>query len=198
MKKNKILALILARKNSRRLKNKNILSLGGKPLINWTIDDALKLKAHFKDIILSSDSKKILKIGKNKNIITVSRPKKYSTSYSTSEESALHTIRYYENFYSKDITHILLLQPTSPFRSKKEILQGLKLSNKFKNDRIISCNLINNKNVPNGNFYICPKNTLKKKGKFESKKFKPLKTRLKKNQIDIDLEKDFILAKKYV
>ena len=66
MNKNKILALILARKNSKRLKNKNILALGSKPLICWTIDDILKLKKNFEDIVLSSDSDKILKIGKKK------------------------------------------------------------------------------------------------------------------------------------
>ncbi len=36
--KKKILALILARKNSKRLKNKNIKKLHGKPLIRWTFD----------------------------------------------------------------------------------------------------------------------------------------------------------------
>ena len=43
MKKKKILALVLARKNSTRLKNKNILILKNKPLISWTFD-FLKIK----------------------------------------------------------------------------------------------------------------------------------------------------------
>ena len=37
-KKTKILALVLARKGSKRLKNKNVRSLAGKPLICWTLD----------------------------------------------------------------------------------------------------------------------------------------------------------------
>ena len=45
MKKNgKILALIIARKNSKGLKNKNILKLGGQPIINWTMESAIKSK----------------------------------------------------------------------------------------------------------------------------------------------------------
>ena len=110
----------------------------------------------------------------------------------------MHAINYYENFYKKKITHIFLFQPTSPFRSRKEILEAIKLSNKFKEKKIISCNMINTKYLINGNIYICPKNILKKNGKFEGRKFIPLVTRLKKNQIDIDFKKDFILAKKYV
>ena len=38
----KILALILARSGSKRIKNKNIKLLQNKPLINWTIDLAVK------------------------------------------------------------------------------------------------------------------------------------------------------------
>ena len=37
-----VLGIITARKNSRRLPNKNVRFLGDKELINWTIDEALK------------------------------------------------------------------------------------------------------------------------------------------------------------
>ena len=40
----KILAVITARAGSKRLPNKNILPLSGKPLIAWTIDEAKKSK----------------------------------------------------------------------------------------------------------------------------------------------------------
>ena len=56
----KILALILARSGSKRIKNKNIKLLQNKPLINWTIDLAVKSKV-FINIIVSSDYRKFLK-----------------------------------------------------------------------------------------------------------------------------------------
>ena len=67
--KKKILAIILARSGSKRIKNKNVKKLKNKPLIRWTIDRAIKSKK-FCDIIVSSDSLKILKIAKSnsKNI----------------------------------------------------------------------------------------------------------------------------------
>ena len=49
--KKKILALVLARKNSTRLKNKNILILKNKPLISWTFD-FLKIKKFAKILLM--------------------------------------------------------------------------------------------------------------------------------------------------
>ena len=60
----KLLCLIPARKNSRRLKNKNFLKINGEMLIEKTIKLALKIKS-FNEIIVSSDNQKINKL-KNK------------------------------------------------------------------------------------------------------------------------------------
>ena len=62
-KKNQSLILILARKNSKRLKNKNIKKLNSKPLILWTINFAKKIN-RTNNILVSSDSLKIIKIAK--------------------------------------------------------------------------------------------------------------------------------------
>ena len=44
IKNKKILAIIPARKGSKRLVNKNILKLNKKPLFQWTLDVALKAR----------------------------------------------------------------------------------------------------------------------------------------------------------
>ncbi len=196
--KNKILALVLARKNSIRLKNKNILKLGQKPLIGWTLSDISSLKKNFDGILISSDSIKILKIGKSYKFITVKRPKKFAKKNSSSESTALHALKFYTQKFKKKISHIFLFQPTSPFRSKKNILKAIELSNKFKQKRIISCKRLRNKLIINGNIYICPTKILKNKGSFESKTFIPLIINSKKQNIDIDNIDDFNTAKTYV
>ena len=61
MKKNKLtknIAIITARKNSKRIKNKNIKIFNKKPLIYWTIKTALKSKL-FDKVFVSTDSKKL-------------------------------------------------------------------------------------------------------------------------------------------
>jgi len=68
-KKNlKILIIIPARKNSKRLKNKNLLKINNKSLIQRTIDEAKKIVPN-KNILVSTDSKIILKIAKKNKII---------------------------------------------------------------------------------------------------------------------------------
>ena len=62
----KNLGIILARKNSQRLKNKNILKIKKLKLIEFTIIAAIKSKK-FKKIIVSSDDEKILNLKKNIN-----------------------------------------------------------------------------------------------------------------------------------
>ena len=63
--KSNTICIIPARKNSVRIKNKNLLKISNKSLVEICINVAKKSKL-FKEIILSSDSKKILKIGKKK------------------------------------------------------------------------------------------------------------------------------------
>ena len=59
------LAIITARKNSKRLKKKNKRILGTKPLVSWTIDFAKKIKI-FKHILMTTDDPEILQLAKKK------------------------------------------------------------------------------------------------------------------------------------
>ena len=94
----KILAIVLARKGSVRLKNKNVLMLKGKPLIEWTFKKINKnnIRKLFVDILISTDSEKILNLSKRYNFLSPRlRPKTCSTKFSTSESSALHALKWY-------------------------------------------------------------------------------------------------------
>ena len=59
----KNLAIILARKNSKRLKGKNLLKIAGKTLVERAIENAMRSKK-FSKIIVSSDNEKILNLKK--------------------------------------------------------------------------------------------------------------------------------------
>ena len=73
-----ILGLIPARSGSKRIKNKNIYELNGKPLIQYTIEAAKNSKL-LDDVIVSTDSKRIAEIANNFNInVPFLRPKKLS------------------------------------------------------------------------------------------------------------------------
>ena len=57
--KTDIICIIPARAGSKGIKNKNIIKVRNKELINYTIETAIKLK-NYCDIVISTDSKKIL------------------------------------------------------------------------------------------------------------------------------------------
>ena len=114
------LALIPARKGSKRIKGKNLVKLGGKPLIQYTIENSLKSKK-IDEILLSSNDQKILKLSKRFNInYILKRPEKNSKDSSSMEGVVMHTLEYLKN-NKIIVNNLVLLQPTTPFRSSKDI-----------------------------------------------------------------------------
>ena len=124
-KKKKIFALIVARKNSSRLKNKNLLLLKKKPLFYWTLKSALKSR-YIDRICLSTDIEKSkFKNINNKKVFFDKRPKQLTGSYT----SVYSVINYIEKKYITEDTFdiLVLLQPTSPFRNSTNIDDAIKL-----------------------------------------------------------------------
>lgn len=124
IKNKKIICLIIARAGSRGLKNKNILPLGGKPLVYWTIQSAKKSK-YIDHIMISTDSKKIIQIAKKNNIdIPFIRPRSLSQSHSSVYDVIFHAKKYFSKIQEFD--YLILLQATSPFRTFKHIDKAIK------------------------------------------------------------------------
>ena len=115
----RILAIIPARAGSKGIKNKNIRTINRKPLIYWTIREAKKVSAITK-LIVSTDSKKIANIAVRYGaIVPFIRPKKYAMDNTLGIKTVLHALRTLDH---KDYDYVLLLQPTSPLRTAKDII----------------------------------------------------------------------------
>ena len=69
----KIYALIIAKGESERLKDKNKLLFKGKPMFVWNLEKCNKL---FDKVFVSSDDREILRIAKENGAITIKRPKR--------------------------------------------------------------------------------------------------------------------------
>jgi len=135
----KVLAIIPARGGSKGLIKKNTYPLAGKPLISYSIEEALKSK-YISKIIVSSDDDETLKISEKYNINLLKRPSKFSSDSSTSEDVILHVL---QSLDVNDIFDILvLLQPTSPLRTATDIDNALKLLIENKATGLISVNNI--------------------------------------------------------
>ena len=98
IKNKKILCLIIARGGSKRIKNKNMSRLCGKPLIYWTLSEAKKSK-YIDDICVNSDSKKILNYCKLNKIKTlIKRPAKLASDKSDKWDTVKFTYKYLKSF----------------------------------------------------------------------------------------------------
>ena len=152
--------LILARKNSKRIINKNLINFKGKPLIYWTLKQSLKLK-RVKKIIVSSDSEKIRNVATklSEKFLIDKRPKKLSLSKTTSESVLKYLIKKYKILKNQ---YILLLQPTSPLRNQKDINQILNLAKKYQLNSIHSVSNYLGKKVIKKNINILNKKKLLK------------------------------------
>jgi len=122
----KVVAIIPARGGSKSIKNKNIIKIKNKPLIYYTLDKAIKSNV-FDEIIVSSDSKKIIQLAKKyKKIKTIKRPKNISNDKSLTIDAILHVVKILN---SKHIFPevIITLEPTSPLRSIKTIKEAARV-----------------------------------------------------------------------
>jgi len=133
----KILAIIPARGGSKRLKNKNILKLGDKPLVSWTIEASINSK-YIDETVVSSDLDKILDIANGYGLNPLKRPGYLAQDITTSIDVVIHTIDFYRQEKFEEFDYIILLQPTSPFRNYKHIDEAIESLFSKNADAVIS------------------------------------------------------------
>jgi len=120
----KILCLICARCGSKGIPGKNIVKLGGKPLIKWSIDMALQL--NFLDkIVVSTDCNEIASVARQSGAdIPFIRPKELAEDNSPEWHVWQHAIKEMDRIEQFKPDCLLVLPPTSPFRSQKDLKSG--------------------------------------------------------------------------
>jgi CMP-N,N'-diacetyllegionaminic acid synthase len=215
-----MLAIIPAKKNSNRLKYKNIKIFHKKPLIWFSIKEALKAKK-ISHLIVSTDSNKIAKLSKKFGAdVPFLRPKNICKKDSSLLDVCRHAINYLERKNKKKYSSVIALQPTSPLRLSKDIDNAVRIYKKNKADVLASFteakpldwyreltkngkfkNFISNKNstyqtakknfLLNGAIYIFSAEFLKSK----KKKFKMFSYVMpNERSVDIDNQLDFEYA----
>lgn len=113
----KILFIIPARKGSKRLPGKNTMLFDGKPLISHTIDFALAVSDNGDNVCVTTDDEEILALACHNSVsLIIRRPAELASDSATSLEVIIHAI---ESAMDRNLSFdtIVLLQPTTPFRS---------------------------------------------------------------------------------
>ena len=118
----KKIAIIPARSGSKGLPNKNILMLGNKPLIAYTIEAALKSN-EFERVIVSTDSLEYKCIAKKFGAEVFIR----SEELSNDKASSFVVIEDVLNKIETSVDYFVLLQVTSPFRNENHIKESIEI-----------------------------------------------------------------------
>jgi CMP-N,N'-diacetyllegionaminic acid synthase len=117
---------ICARGGSKELPRKNILPLCGKPLIVYTIEQALKSQC-VDHVFVSTDDVEIAQISKNAGAeVPFIRPSNMASDIFPKHPVVEHCVKFALDM-GINVEKIIDLQPTSPIRSENDIEDCLKL-----------------------------------------------------------------------
>lgn len=149
-----ILALITARGGSKGIPQKNIIDLGGKPLLAWTIEAAQKSK-YIDRLILSSDDTRIIDTARAYGCeVPFVRPGELALDTTSSMDVIFHALDSLHTSYD----YLLLLQPTSPFRTAAHIDQAIE--HLFDRQAVSVVSISKSKKSPDLIFYQAENGTL--------------------------------------
>lgn len=129
----KVLGVVPARGGSKGIRRKNLVVLGGKPLLKWTLDAAKHSKLD--RIIVSTDDDEIATHAEQCGIeVPFRRPTELSDDSAFTIDVVLHALKTLRGGFDA----VMVLQPTSPFRSTTDINACLKMLNESAADSVIS------------------------------------------------------------
>lgn len=116
-----IFGLITARGGSKGILRKNISPVAGKPLIAWTIEAAQNSKV-LSRLIVSTDDEDIAAVAEDFNAeVPFRRPAELAQDNSPHTDVIVHAVKWLQAEQGNLPDYVMLLQPTSPCRTAKDI-----------------------------------------------------------------------------
>ena len=137
LKKLNIIAIIAARGGSKRIHKKNIVSLGGIPLVAHSILQAKAAKL-VRQVFVSTEDRQIATVAKQYGASVIHRPKILASDKATVESALLHVLDYLNRTGYSDPDLVVLLQATSPLRKIHDIDRAIETLFKEKADSLFS------------------------------------------------------------
>ncbi len=124
-RKKKVIGIIPAKKNSTRLKNKNIKKINNLRLFEISVITSLKSKI-IDDVVVSSNSDLILNKSKKLGAKILRRPNNLCKSTTDANEVIQHFVNKLDNKIKIKNPYLIYLQPTSPLRKSNHIDKAFK------------------------------------------------------------------------
>ncbi len=133
-----VVAVIPARGGSKGIPLKNIAPLGGIPLLAYTIRAARATKV-IDRIILSTDSQVIAQVGIDYGLdVPFLRPERLARDETPGIDPIVHAAEWVRDHENLQPEYVIVLQPTSPFRTAGDIELALQLAIETRADSVVS------------------------------------------------------------
>ena len=133
----KVFAVIPARGGSKGIPRKNLSLVGGKPLIQHTIESALDC-SKIEKLVVSTEDEEIGNVCASLGVDLVKRPAELSQDRTPTYPVVEHALRDVEATTKSTYDAVLLLQPTTPFRSRSDIDTSIKTLEESDADSVVS------------------------------------------------------------
>lgn len=128
-------AIIPARGGSKGIPKKNLITIAGKPLVAWSIEQALD-SSKIDSVWVSSDSHEILSVAETYGAKSILRPESISGDKATSEEAWIHAVNEIQKHTEIDL--VVCMQPTSPIRGSNDLDEAVEMFERGEFDSIFS------------------------------------------------------------
>lgn len=129
-------AIIPARGGSVRVPRKNLREVGGRPLVQWTIEAAQR--SRLTRVVVSTEDVEIATLARRLGVDVVPQPLDSAMSGTRSAPVVLSALDYLRDTEQYVPELVCLLHPTSPFRQARHIDLALDLYTRYRTASVIS------------------------------------------------------------
>ena len=138
----KVLGVITARGGSKGIPGKNLKLLGGKPLIAYSIDAAQR-SGVFDRLVLSTDDPSIADIGRAFGCeVPFMRPAELALDSTPHLPVMIHAVAWLRDREGYRCDAVMILQPTSPFRTPDDISNAVRLLESSGADSVVGVSAV--------------------------------------------------------
>ena len=133
-----VLSVVLARGGSKGIPRKSLLEIGDKSLIGYAIDEAVKSNTISRVVFSSDDLEMQQEAKKHGAEVLFTRPDELAEDTAGSWSVVQHAVKWLEENKNYSCDYVILLQPSTPFRTASHIDTAFSLMLKENNNSCIS------------------------------------------------------------
>lgn len=137
LRKADFLTVIPARGGSKGVPRKNLRSVAGRPLIDWTIQAALDSDV-VKHLVVTTDDVEIAAHAARRGLDVTMRPAELAADDTPMVATVRHALSETETRLRRQFSAVILLQPTSPLRTGTDIAESIAMFERSAADSVVS------------------------------------------------------------